>query len=375
MAQLTFYPIGNADTTLIDLENGDKVLFDFADMKDHDNPDDKRCDLSQLLRTDMSNSGVDQYHVVAFSHLDEDHYKRSSEFFWLRYDSQYQGKGRIKFETMWVPAYFILEENIPNEEGKIIQAEARYRFKKGTGIRVFSRPEKLKKWCKKNDVDFEKRKHLVTDAGNTGDEITLDVHGAEFFCHSPFAKLVDGKKEDRNDNSLVMQAKFVVDGVATKFMLMADIRYGGIDDIVEITEAKGNQDRLEWDGLHVAHHCSRSSVGSGKERTKSKPSEGVKKLMEEYRQQNGILICPSWPIPEPGSSTKKKNPPYRQAANFYKEDVVDKPSSQFLVTMEQPSQSSPKPIVLQIDRNGITQKKTRVKSTRKSTSSASTRVG
>jgi hypothetical protein len=31
-ARLTFYPIGNADTCLIDLANGKKVLFDFADM-------------------------------------------------------------------------------------------------------------------------------------------------------------------------------------------------------------------------------------------------------------------------------------------------------------------------------------------------------
>ena len=30
-------------------------------------------------------------------------------------------------------------------------------------IRVFSRPDKLKAWCEKNDVDFEERKHLIID--------------------------------------------------------------------------------------------------------------------------------------------------------------------------------------------------------------------
>ena len=33
MPRLTFYPLGNADTCLIDLANGKKVLFDFADMR------------------------------------------------------------------------------------------------------------------------------------------------------------------------------------------------------------------------------------------------------------------------------------------------------------------------------------------------------
>ena len=31
MPKLTFYPLGNADTCLIDLADGRKVLFDYAD--------------------------------------------------------------------------------------------------------------------------------------------------------------------------------------------------------------------------------------------------------------------------------------------------------------------------------------------------------
>ena len=73
MAKVTFFPIGNADCTLIDLEGGDKVLFDFADMRNPDDEDDKRCDLSQMLRDDLDDSDVDSYRVVAFTHLDEDH--------------------------------------------------------------------------------------------------------------------------------------------------------------------------------------------------------------------------------------------------------------------------------------------------------------
>jgi hypothetical protein len=34
---LTFYPLGNADCCLIDLANGKKILFDFADKRDPNN--------------------------------------------------------------------------------------------------------------------------------------------------------------------------------------------------------------------------------------------------------------------------------------------------------------------------------------------------
>ncbi len=378
MAKVTFFPIGNADSTLIDLNGGDKVLFDFADMRNPDDDDDKRCDLSKSLRDDMDDSDVNSYRVVAFTHLDEDHYKGCSEFFWFKHAKKYQGDDRIEIDTMWVPAAVITATDIKNPEGKILQAEARYRFKQGKDdIRVFSRPERLKKWCKNNDVDFEKRKHLITDAGKLAPEFELSIDGIEFFVHSPFAKLVDGKKkEDRNENSLVMHATFDVDGTTTKLFLTADIRCEGIDDIVEITEAKNNGERLEWDVMNIAHHCSYLSVGSEKGRDKTKPSKGVKKLLETYRLEHGILVSTSWPIPEKGSSEDKKNdPPYRQAANYYKEESVDDPKSEFLVTMEHPSQDDPKPIEILIDEDKATHQKRSVSAFAVATGSPAPRAG
>ncbi|MBY5720508.1 hypothetical protein HFO33_28615 [Rhizobium leguminosarum] len=39
-AFMTFYPIGNGDTTLIRLANDDIVLFDFANMRSESDPYD-----------------------------------------------------------------------------------------------------------------------------------------------------------------------------------------------------------------------------------------------------------------------------------------------------------------------------------------------
>src|SRR6266508_1386255 len=147
MHTVTFFPLGNADCCRIDLAGGQKILFDYADMRCADDAADKRIDLPAELRADLKAAKRDFYDVVAFPHLDADHYNKASEFFELRYAAKYHGNDRIKLNMLWVPAAVIYEERADlAEEGRIIQAEARYRLEKGDGIRVFSRPAALADW-------------------------------------------------------------------------------------------------------------------------------------------------------------------------------------------------------------------------------------
>ncbi|NLF73646.1 MAG: hypothetical protein GX575_31795 [Candidatus Anammoximicrobium sp.] len=356
MHKLTFFPLGNADCCRIDLQTGQKVLFDYANTRDPADKKDLRCDLEQELRDDLTAASRDYFDVVAFSHLDEDHYKGASEFFWLCHAKKYQGDGRIKINVMWVPAAAITETGLDNPEGRIIQAEARHRFKQGHGIRVFSRPEKLRDWCKSNGVDFDKRKHLITDAGNLTPEFTKSSDGVEFFVHSPFAKrLNEDDVEDRNQDSIVMHATFVADGIETRILLMADCPHEIIADIVDITKAKKRLERLNWDVVKLPHHCSYCSLGPEKGVDKTAPIDQVKELFEDYRAEGGIIVSTSKPIPVKGSEEDKdKNPPHRQAANYYKEDAVESPADEFKVTMEHPKVSAPKALIIEIDRSKAT---------------------
>jgi len=147
MHKLTFYPLGNADCCLIELDGGKKILFDYANTRDPEDNEDLRCDLPTLIREHLESENRDYFDVVALTHLDEDHYKGATEFFWLDHAEKYQDEDRIKIETLWVPAAVITETFSEKEEARVLQKEARYRFKEGTGIRVFSRPERLRKWC------------------------------------------------------------------------------------------------------------------------------------------------------------------------------------------------------------------------------------
>ena len=49
MSDITFFPVGNADTCLLTADDGSQLLFDFASPKNQGDGD-KRIDLAQELR-------------------------------------------------------------------------------------------------------------------------------------------------------------------------------------------------------------------------------------------------------------------------------------------------------------------------------------
>ncbi len=85
MHTVTFFPLGNADSCRIDLAGGQKILFDYANTRCPDDATDKRIDLEKELRADLKAAQGDSFDVVAFTHLDTDHFCKATEFFELRH--------------------------------------------------------------------------------------------------------------------------------------------------------------------------------------------------------------------------------------------------------------------------------------------------
>lgn len=349
MPKLTFYPLGNADCCRVDLSNGEKLLFDYADTRCRDDKNDKRVDLPAELRKDLNAAGRKYYDVVPFSHLDKDHICGSSEFFYLEHDKKYQSNDRIKINEMWVPAAVITEDKETlGDEHAIIQKEARYRLRNKKQIRVFSRPELLSGWLKKQGMTLDEVRHLITDAGQIVPGFTKEEDGVEFFVHSPFAKrLNECEVVDRNSDSLVLQATFEDYGNETKFILGADSPHDVLSDIVDITRQHKREERLEWDVFKLPHHCSYLSLGPEKGKDKTEPVPNVKWLFEDQGHQGGIVVSTSDPIPTEDTD----QPPHRQAANYHKDNVAAK-GGEFRVTMEFPSTSKPEPMVIEIGSSG-----------------------
>ncbi|MGU3544426.1 hypothetical protein [Methylobacterium sp. A52T] len=341
---IRFFPIGNGDCCLIQLENGRWILFDFADMRNPNDPNDKRCDLEKELREALGDHKV--IDVVAFTHLDTDHCKRAKEVFELDHADKYRGGDRIKIKSLWVPASAVLEEGLKGQ-ARTLRAEARHRFKEGKGIRVFSRPDKLDQFLLDRDIDPATRRNLISDAGTLCPEFNLVADGVEFFVHSPFAERVGEEIVMRNDSALFMQALFEVAGRHTRMILSADVGHEVIDDIVRITQHYGNGCRLEWDINNVPHHSSYRSLAAEKGEGVTEPEERLAWLYEGAGQRGGLLVSTSDPIP----AAVTEQPPHREAAAYYKRVARDLDGS-YLVTMEHPSAIAPKPLVIEIGERG-----------------------
>lgn len=354
MTKITFFPVGNADSAVIRLANSKLVLVDYADMRDPQNKEDKRCDLPSELRQVLRGANQSDFRVVCFSHLDTDHVKGMGDFFWLEHAKEYQIEGRPKIEELWVPAAAITEIGTEGD-ARIVRQEARYRLKEGKGIKVFSRPEALKQFLEDNKLTIEDRKDCIVDAGRTvpGFSLTGDEK-VEFFVHSPFAWRVDEENvEDRNQNSIVFQASFREGGCDTYAIFGGDVDSDTLTEIVKTTKRHRREKRLRWDVLKLFHHCSYKALnlGSVEPDEPVEPVEEVKWLIEEQGSQKAIIVSPSTAIPSRDS--KGANPPHKRAATYY-DGVIDEKDGAFKVTMDHPTPSKPKPLEIEIDKRGAT---------------------
>ena len=350
MPKLTFFPLGNADCCRIELRDGQQLLFDFAATRDPADSSDRRSDLPRELRSDLRRASRNHYEVVAFTHLDSDHYLGAADFFYLEHASKYQSQDRVRIRTLWVPAAVIVEKGLDEDGARIIQSEARFRLKAGKGIRVFSRPEALKDWLASQGLTVGDRAHLISDAGQVVPEFRSETTGVEFFVHSPFAsRLEDGTLVDRNRESIVVQASLVEEGMRTKVILGSDVDHEALSEIVSITRRKGSHARLEWDVFKIPHHCSYRSLGPEKGTSKTEPVPEVKWLFEKQGRQGGIAVSTSEPIP----TGDEVQPPHRQAAAYYRE-VVRALAGEFIVTMEHPSPLRPDRLEISISGTGAT---------------------
>lgn len=345
MHKITFYPIGNADCCMIDLESGKKLLFDFAHYDIMEDEDDKRIDLAKAIKENLEESDRNDFDVVAFSHLDNDHIAGFGDNFYLEYNSDCQDDDRIRIQELWVPAAVILETSI-KDNARILRQEARHRLINGNGIRVFSGPKLLDDWLKSKGIDPSSRKDLIFDAGKT-----IDIDGIEFFIHSPFAQHDGDTIINRNEDSLIFHITFLCGGQETKFFYVGDTTYEILADIVNITKYHNREDRLEWDIFDIPHHCSYRALNEEKGLSKTEPIDEVRWLLEQGNE-HGILVSCSNPIPRVDDDL----PPHRQAAECYKEYAEDI-DGEFIVTMEFPKDDRPKPLVIEIDNSGATPNK------------------
>ena len=357
---ITFYPVGNGDTSQIVLGNGKRILMDYRHQKKTEDGSCPEINLKARLKKELNDAGRNYFDVVAFTHSDKDHIENSTDFFELRHAAKYQGNGRIKINTLWVPAAMIVETATNSEQSDefvIWRQEARCRLKEGRGIRVFSKPEMLKKWLEDNGLTVDGRRHLITDAGKIAPDFSLAVDGVEFFCHSPFVKRVDNADDDlRNEASLIFNVRFKFDSTTTDYLAVGDTTWEVLDDIVQTTRSHKNMDRLTWNLYNIPHHCSYLALSDDKGKNETIPKQGAKDILQSGKKDS-YIVSSSFPIHDTKEGREQQQPPHVQAKKCYESYLTKANGRKFLVTMEEPNDKKPDPLVFEITKDGLTFKR------------------
>lgn len=358
MHEVIFFPVGNGDTSVIKLANGKWIMMDFCHRIVAEDDDDPRINLQKCMRDDLTAAGKKSLDVLALTHADDDHIAYSTDFFELQHAKKYQGNGRVPIDVLWVPAAMVLADCESADSDEAIWCkEAQYRLKAGKGIRVFSKPDKLKDWLDGNDIDVKDRLSVITDAGKVVPGLSLDNDGVEFFCHSPFIKHVDGEDDVlRNPSSLIFNVRFRAGKNTYDYLAIGDSECAVLEDIVAATKFHGNDDRLQWDIFNIPHHCSYLALSSDKGDKETTPVDGVKELLLCGRN-DAFLVCSSNPIRDTQEAREQVQPPHVQAKKCYETYLKKVGGRSFLVTMEQPNEKKPEPLVFTIAEAGVSRKK------------------
>ncbi len=367
MPTVTFYPVGNGDTSLIKLDNKKMILMDYHQKDKAQDTDTPECDIAKALRKELDDAKKNSFEVVAFTHADADHIKGSSEFFYLEHAKAYQDEGRIIIDELWVPAAMLIEvadQDKQKEENIIWRREARHRLKNKKGIKVFSKPEGLidlieNQWERK----VEEFDDFIIDAGTLVDTFTLSNDGVEFFVHSPFVWRCEesGKevKKVRNDASLVFNVRFDVSGQEFNYLAVGDSVAEVMESIYDISVKHDNEDRLKWDLFNVPHHGSYLALAKEGDKGDHEtiPLDKVKKLLK-LGQKDAYMICSSQAFEKNIKDAESRiQPPHIQARKCYERYLDEVNGRRFIVTGEYEDSKKPKPIVIQFEKTGVSIKK------------------
>ncbi len=351
-ASIVYFPVGNGDTTLIRLADGTSLLIDSNITKDAINKDNsERYDVYSFLYKELKKEmGIRHLDAFILTHADDDHCRGIGDICYLGDPDEYSDgdkkNGLIVIDELWfTPRLFLTEEAQKSECAKVLKKEAERRMTlyktgkserndPGNRIRIIGFTE---------NKDLKGLEEIVTVPGN----LIAEINGKKktdfrLFILAPVKKDVDDKSGERNDSSIIMQARFDVDKVGD-----ACVAFFGGDASCPIWEKvidKNNEANLKWDLFLAPHHCSWYFFSEeGSDDKNAKPSEKIIELLD-MKREGAWIISSSKPIKDDDD-----NPPHYRAAKIYKE-IVGK--NNFLCTSEYPKEKSPEPIVFLMSSNG-----------------------
>jgi hypothetical protein len=163
----------------------------------------------------------------------------------------------------------------------------------------------------------------------------------EAFVHAPFR---EDCAAERNETSLALQVTLrIADGTQGQLLLFGDLSYVTLKKIFDFSEAHGRDERVAWDVMLSAHHCSRKVMYGPDDSGKEELKQDLLDQFERHAGQTACVIASSSPFrvaDKPGD-----NPPHLDARDRY-EEIVENP---VVCTGEHPNVEAPRPVVFGLE--------------------------
>lgn len=349
---ITYFPVGNGDTTLIGLSDGTNILIDCNITEDSRNDREKeRYSVHKHLLEEMGKDGSNIPHLDAFilTHPDEDHCRGFCTAFYRGDPSKYsqadRRAGLIIIDELWfTPRIISSYEDDLCESAKHFCDEVNRRMKlykaddpdsgiPGNRLRIIGYSD---------NPEMRGLESILTVPGNTINQINGSQKvDFSFFIHAPFKKDTDSEESERNHTSVVIQARFDMPNAKNAGLAM----FGGDSGcaIFKKIAERSDEEDLQWDLFTAPHHCSWYFFNEQSYEDDPIPDKTSVELLKMHRE-GAYIIASCKPVVDNGD-----NPPHFQAAKEYKKHVE---KGKFLVTMEHPNEDEPLPIHFIITRMG-----------------------
>jgi len=270
-ARISFFPVGNGDMTLIELESGRNILIDLNIRAAADDPDDDTPDVAAKLRERLKLDAKKRLYVDALliSHPDKDHCTGLNKHFHLGPPDEWsKTDDKIFIRELWSSPMVFRRSSSDHtlcEDAKAFNAEARRRVQ-----RFRDAPERL--------VDGDRIKILGEDEdGKTDDLEDILVRIDEQFgtingcldeaftarLLAPLPKDDDEECEEKlskNHSSTILQFSLMGEGEVGKCLFLCG---GDAEVLIWEKQWERHAERLSWlayDVLLAPHHCSWHSL-------------------------------------------------------------------------------------------------------------------
>ena len=232
---MTFFPVGNGDMTLITTDKDINILMDCNMRKSAEEETNNDYDCNEYLHNHLKrDEDVVYVDALFLTHSDQDHCRGMREYFNLC-SPEKTDDTKIRINELFVPARLLIDTEHKNDDADAIRQEANRRLKlfgtddfnkSGNKLKIVGYSEELKEY---NDLIIGAGKY-ITSINN------IEDYGAEIFVLRPVKKDTDDENANVNDCTASFKISFTINGNTYVAIVGGDITCENWKEVIQYNE-------------------------------------------------------------------------------------------------------------------------------------------